>query len=87
MNDKEQQNVSHYLYLRTEEDASEVATELRKQGYKTETRLSADGENWLVLAQHRVVPSAEYIAGVRETMERLAERVHGEYDGWEVAVS
>jgi regulator of RNase E activity RraB len=87
MNDKEQQNVSHYLYLRTEEDASEVATELRKQGYKTETRLSADGENWLVLAHHRVVPSAEYIAGVRETMERLAERVHGEYDGWEVAVS
>jgi hypothetical protein len=43
MNDKEQQNVSHYLYLPTKEDAAEVATELRSQGFKTETRLSADG--------------------------------------------
>lgn len=86
MNDKEQQNVSHYLYLRTKEDAAKVATELRSQGFQTETRLSADGESWLVLAQHYVVPSAEYITEVRESMERLAERVQGEYDGWEVAV-
>jgi hypothetical protein len=80
------QNVSHYLYLPTEAAASEVATELRSQSFQTETRLSAAGESWLVLAHHHVVPSAEYIAEVREVMERLAYRFQGEYDGWEVTV-
>jgi len=78
--------VLHYLYLPTQESASEVAAELRMQGFKTEERLGADGVNWLVLARHEVVPTEGLIEATRVMMENRVRRVGGEYDGWEAEV-
>jgi len=78
--------VLHYLYFPTKKAADEVAARLRDQGFRTEERLGADGVNWLVLAKHEVVPSAETIAATRQIMIELAGRRGGEYDGWEAEV-
>jgi regulator of ribonuclease activity B len=76
----------HYLYFPTKKAAKEVAVILRSQGFRTEERLGADGENWLVLARHEVVPSEETIAAARQMMEELTNSRGAEYDGWEAEV-
>jgi regulator of RNase E activity RraB len=78
--------VRHYLYFPTEDGAAEVASRLKISGFMTEQRLGADGVNWLVLARHEVVVSEELIEATRLMMVVLAEKVGGEYDGWEAEV-
>jgi len=78
--------VLHYLYFPEEDAAAAAAAELRSFRFETEERLGADGTNWLVLARHEVVPSEETIAAARRTMEGVARRHRGEYDGWEAEV-
>lgn len=78
--------ILHYLYFPKKDAAKKVAQQLRTEGFEIEDRMGADGINWLVLASHDIVPSAEAIAATRETMEQLAESLGGEYDGWEAAV-
>lgn len=41
--------VLHYLYFPRQQDAQLVARAVREQGFRSESRLGADGENWLVL--------------------------------------
>lgn len=76
--------ILHYLYVSNSEIASQVTTELRLRGFRTEDRLGADGENWLVLARHDAVPTEELIETTRMMIEALMDEVGGEYDGWEV---
>jgi hypothetical protein len=78
--------VCHYLYFPRESAASQAAAKLRAEGFEVETRLAADGANWLTLAKHRVVSEGESLAATRETMEQLVHRLGGEYDGWEAEV-
>lgn len=79
--------VLHYLYFPREGDARSAAGELRRQGFRTEERLGADGVNWLVLARHSIAPSEESIASARRLMESLVQPCNGEYDGWEAEVA
>lgn len=78
--------ILHYLYIPDSEDVASVAEELKRRGFRTEERLSADGVNWLVLARHEAVPTEERMASVRRSMEILIAKVGGEYDGWEADV-
>lgn len=78
--------VLHYLYFPEEDAAAAAAAELRSLRFETEERLGAYGTDWLVLARHEIVPSEETIAAARRTMEGVARRHRGEYDGWEAEV-
>ena len=78
--------VTHYLYFETAKVAREVASQLQASGYSTEDRLGADGENWLVLAKQKCVPTDAYVEQTRLFFEEIAERRGGEYDGWEAEV-
>lgn len=82
----ERHRVLHYLYIPRKRDAEEAAKLLDAAGFGTETRLGADGENGLVLATHRVVPSLQIISEARTRMTGIAGRFSGEYDGWEAEV-
>lgn len=79
--------VLHYLYSPKKRAAAAAAAELRSLQFETEERIGADDINWLVLACHRIVPTEEAIAAARRTMEAVAERHGGEYDGWEAEVA
>jgi hypothetical protein len=85
-NTEEPHLVAHYLYFQRKDAAARTAVELRARGFRIEERLGADGVNWLVLARHDAIPTEKAIASVRKTLEQLAERLGGEYDGWEAEV-
>ena len=78
--------VLHYLYFPTQKAAADIASLLRREGFKTEGRLSADGTDWLLLVRHKVVPTEEIMLAARQMMEGLAAKKDGQYDGWEIEV-
>ena len=76
----------HYLYFPKKADADQAAKRLReKAGWSIEVKKGADGENWLALAQ-QPAPIEQDIEEIRDELEELAGKLHGEYDGWDVAV-
>jgi hypothetical protein len=78
--------VRHYLYLPDARSGGLVAADLLRDGFAIEERVGADGDSWLVLATHTIIPSEETLARLRQAMEALAAQFGGEYDGWEAAV-
>jgi len=80
------QRMSHYLYFPDKANAEKAAQWFRSQGFSVETKLGADGENWLTLVKQPQPPDAAEMEKVREEMEALASQLHGEYDGWELAI-
>jgi hypothetical protein len=79
-------SISHYIYVATHEAAICVADDLRNRGFGAEERLSASGDDWLVLVNHAVVPSVDHMVALRDFMKALIEKHHGEYDGWQAEV-
>lgn len=80
-------HVRHYLYFATAKVGNAVAAQLATQGYEVTSRESADGKNWLVLAEHHVRDAAQELDSAREALARLAQKHSGEYDGYEIEVS
>jgi hypothetical protein len=80
-------HVRHYLYFATARVGKAVAAQLAEQGYEVTSRKSADGKNWLVLAEHHVRDAGRELDSAREALERLAREYSGEYDGHEVEVT
>ncbi len=64
-----------------------MAAQLATQGYEVTSRKSADGKNWLVLAEHHVSDAGQAFDSARETLERMAREHSGQYDGYEIEVS
>lgn len=85
------QEVRHYLYLPSVEDAHQVAQELGADGYAVDVRKSAsldqDSPNpWLALATSSVILDEKHLEETRQRFEALALRYNGDYDGWEIAL-
>ena len=80
-------HVRHYLYFATAWVGKAVAAQLATQGYEVTSRKSADGKNWLVLAEHHVSDAGQAFDSAREALERLAREHSGQYDGYEIEVS
>ncbi|MEX2112560.1 MAG: ribonuclease E inhibitor RraB [Pirellulales bacterium] len=78
--------VQHYLYFPSKIAARRAASDIVKQKYVVTERLGADLKNWLVLAEHRIVPTLEALTAARAALEKCATKFGGEYDGWEAAV-
>lgn len=77
-------HMRHYLYFPHAKVGKVVAAELRKRGFTVESRKSADGKNWLVLAGHALTQEDPDASAVREELERLAQQHSGQYDGHEM---
>jgi len=78
--------VLHYIYFPTEQAAQAAAAILNGKGFAVESRLGADGVNWLVLARPRMVPEEAQVERHRAMFEAVASEGRGEYDGWEAEV-
>lgn len=78
--------IEHYLYLADEPTARQVAAVLREKGFAIEDRIGAYGDDWLVLAQSRALPTEEHIAQARALFEQIASEHGGYYDGWDAEV-
>ncbi|HSH59170.1 MAG TPA: ribonuclease E inhibitor RraB [Acidimicrobiales bacterium] len=75
------QQVEHYLYFPSADAAGHAAGQLSAAGFDTETPPAPDESNWPVVVRTAGEPSL-----VRTELERVAEHLGGEYDGWGAAV-
>ena len=75
-----------YVYFPTEAAARTAERELAPVGVHCEVRPAAKGSTWLVLARITALPTAANVEAESERFQALAERLGGEYDGWEAAV-
>jgi hypothetical protein len=73
--------LDHYLYFSKRANAEKAAEKLRGKGWTVEVRKGADGKDWLTLAK-QPAPIEDEIEEIRDELERLAEDLGGEYDGW-----
>ena len=76
--------VEFYLYFPDEAQAAPAIERLKRKGFKIESRLAAEGSQWLVLATKDIFPWLLFLA--EQTMESLASSTGGEYDGYSRAV-
>jgi hypothetical protein len=79
--------VRHYVYVPNRSAAEDAGASLRKAGFEVEVSPAAMGDDWLILASHRVMLSEAEIASFRTRFEALAVELAGEYDGWEAAIT
>lgn len=77
----------HYFYFPSKELCNSASQELVDLGFKTKSRISADKNNWLLLATTREIRLVECISNMRSKLESLAKLFSGEYDGWELEVA
>lgn len=74
--------IDHYIYFSTQRDADSAAAELVKRGLTTQVRLSAAGEDWLLLATQPATGNEE-MEDIYCRFSEFAENFNGHYDGWE----
>jgi hypothetical protein len=80
------QTMRHYLYFPKKSNAEKAAQWFHSQGFSVETKRSADGENRLTLVKHSPPANQDSMDKLHDEMKALASQLHGEYDGWEMAV-
>jgi hypothetical protein len=78
--------VNNYIFFKKDKEAAKAASRLAEDGYKVRGP-SATKEGPLLVATTELVPSPENIASLRTAMEAIAKDFHGDYDGWEAAVT
>lgn len=78
--------LQHFFYFPKKSNADKAAEQLRAKGFSVEVRLGADKINWLALASHEPLKSGEELKELRDDLEKLAEKLNGEYDGWEISL-
>src|SRR3954453_1679472 len=74
--------VTHYVYLREQNDAGIVAGILEADGWRTEVEPCEDTA-FLVLATRVAALSTAIVKETRRRLETLAAEHDGVYDGWE----
>jgi hypothetical protein len=84
--------ILHYLYFPIEDLARNTVEELSKWGYEASEKLSkrstADAAKpWVVIGRKETVVNEKTIADMRMHFTEIAHRYHGDYDGWEAAVT
>lgn len=79
-----QKMITHYIYASTDRWAVAITKKLKENGFLARPRLSADGENWLILASHEAEVSLDSITSLQEMLSGLVSDLGGDYDGWEI---
>jgi len=74
--------VTHYVYLRKQNDAAVVADILERDGWHTAVE-SCEDTSFIVLATRIGALSTSVVKETRRLLEALAAEHGGIYDGWE----
>ncbi len=81
-------HVVYYSYAPTEETARSMADEAEAKGFTTDVRtpLPEYPHQWSVIAETHTVCSPEFVRQSDDFFQELADRLGGEYDGWEAGL-
>ena len=85
-NARASRRIKYFIYVPDQLSAEGCATVLRQNGFSVESRLGADGVDWLVLAYHAIGSDPDKLEQVSELAAVLAQKFGGEFDGWEADV-
>lgn len=83
-------HVVYYLYLPSREAAETAAAEPRREGFACNVRepLPAHPGQWALICERSdAVLSLDYVRDVDNLFQGIADRLNGEFDGWEASVS
>ena len=91
-----QSNPIHYLYFKSPEQAESAAQELRENGYQNLRVHRAPAASLLkrlfgpkefsCIAETNAVPSEANVFKTTDSMNELAAKYEGNYDGWEASI-
>jgi hypothetical protein len=79
--------VIYYLYFKDRQAADSAAAHVGVGPLAPSVRRAADDSAWLCLVTGTMVPSQEAIRTYTTRLVALAKTYHGEYDGWEAALT
>ncbi len=81
-------HVVYYSYAPTEETARSMADEAEAKGFTTDVRtpLPEYPHQWSVISETHAVCSPEFVRQSDDFFQELADRLGGEYDGWEAGL-
>jgi hypothetical protein len=86
---KDPRHVLHYVYVPDETRARDAQAKLVEAGWAVEVRApEGPAPGWLVLSQrHGYVLTPAAVVADRLQFDAIAERLGGEYDGWEASLA
>jgi hypothetical protein len=79
--------VNYYLYFPDSVTASHAADSARAFGFDAEVRDGRGRAEWLCLATKNMIPDTIAIFAATKELSDLTRSLHGEYDGWEAALT
>ena len=84
LQDSEELSVEFFFYADKEDDASNIAIELNRMGYKIEVvDRSASDKRWCVSGwTTKIKMDVDNVTDWTDRMEQLAEENNCEFDGW-----
>lgn len=83
----EKKDVWNYFYFNKLKDAREAAQDLTEIGFQIEEFGESAGEKEiLLLAKIRLSLEETTLDRLTEFLEKIADKFHGKYDGWEVEI-
>lgn len=78
--------LDHYFFFSDQSDADQAAQRLQECGWTLESvSLNAEIEKWqLQVRQPGPIESPRALKDLQTELDLLADKLHGEYDGWQV---
>lgn len=85
----------HYLYFPSQGAADSAAVDIRAQGYEVQIDRAAEPSLWkrlfgrskfVCIAENHAVPAEAAVFATSNTMNRIAAKHGGDYDGWEASI-
>lgn len=83
---EDNRSVHFYFYFPEEYQAHHAAASLANLQFETEINYSDYSNDWLCLATKQINMTSDRLSGLRNWMEKLAQRNGGKYDGWETMI-
>ena len=80
----QERKIDFYLYFSSKRKSKQAMAELECLGLSVEM-IQAE-KQWLCLASRVMTPRSNALAGMRRVLEDIADRLDGNYDGWETIV-
>lgn len=76
--------VSFWFYFPHEQEAKLAKNVLKKDGFEVDISAPDSAKDkWLCLAYKTMVPEYAELSDLRKWMQKLADGLNGDYDGWE----
>jgi hypothetical protein len=74
----------NYFLCRGEDGARHLANWITVWGYRARVIQALGTHAWEVRAEVTIEPTPDHVLAMRGEMERIAQRLGAQYDGWEV---